>query len=72
MKYSTTKAIVNAVRPGTFQNGVQGYKGYRGYGATGPGTGASISTDMMLGLAIGAVGVVLWCKNQHKIRGSAA
>lgn len=66
MKYSTTKAIVNLVRPGTFQNGFQGF------GATGLGTGVSLSTNMMLGLALGSLGVVLWCKHSHKLARSSA
>lgn len=60
-KYSTTKAVINLFRPGTFQ------QGYSGLGAT----GVSLSTNMMLGLALGSVGVVLWCKHQGKLRGSA-
>jgi hypothetical protein len=68
-KYSTTKAVVNWIRPGTFQNG---YQGYRGYGASALGTGVSLSTNMMLGIATGALGVVLWCKHSHKLKGSAA
>lgn len=69
MQYSTTKAIVNLVRPGTFVNPPAPTAGL---GRAGLGTAISFSTNMMLGLAVGAVGVIVWCKNQHKIRGSAA
>jgi len=66
MKYSTTKAIVNKIRPGTFRNG------YRGVGALGRAfgdtTGVSLSSDMMLGIAIGALGIVAYCKTHHKLR----
>jgi hypothetical protein len=81
MKYSTTKAVVNKIFPGAFRNGtaglgmvrqpVQYQSGVLGRGLGDDSSGVSLSTDMMLGLAIGAAGVVLWCKNQHKIRGGA-
>ena len=59
--YSTTKAIINKIRPGTFPA-----QGYAGFGHAGLGSGVSLSTNMMLGLALGAVGVVLYCKHQAK------
>lgn len=65
MKYSTTKAIVNAVKPGTFRNGVQGYRGVRGVGL---GSSVALSTNAMLGLALGAVGMVLYLKQTGNLK----
>lgn len=67
MKYSTTKALVNAVRPGTFRNG---YQGYRGYGSL--GSSVSLSTNAMLGLALGAVGMVLYLKQTGQLKNFSA
>lgn len=64
MKYSTTKALVNWVRPGTLQNG------YQGYGAL--GSSVSLTTNAMLGLALGAVGMVLYLKQTGQLKTSIA
>ena len=64
MKYSTTKALVNAIRPGTFHNG------YQGYGAL--GSSVSLTTNAMLGLALGAVGMVLYLKQTGQLKTSIA
>ncbi len=69
MAYSTTKAVLHKLLPAVFPPQLQGY---RGYGALGAGTGVSLSSNMMLGMAVGGVGAVLWCKNKHKIKGKTA
>lgn len=69
-QYSTVKAIVNKVRPGTFaQNGYGEYfsSGVSGLGrALGAGAGISFSTNMMIGMAIGAIGTVYFTKHKKK------
>jgi hypothetical protein len=60
MKYQTTYALVNWVRPGTFQNGYQGYSGL--------GSSVALTTNAMLGLALGAVGMVLYLKQTGQLK----
>ena len=86
MRYSTTKAIIHRLLPGTFQeysglgftqpgsynSGSLGFPQPGAYNSGALGSGISMSTNMMLGLALGAVGVVLYCKHQGKLKGVAA
>ncbi len=60
-QYSTTKAIINKIRPGTFQPQLRGFRGL------GDSSGISLSQSMMFGMAVGGLGAVLWCKHNHKI-----
>lgn len=66
--YSTTKAIINKVRPGTFLQGLGRFGAMRGLG----GTGVSLSPNAMLGLALGSVGMVMWLKHNGKLKSIAA
>ena len=62
-RYSTTRAVLHKLAPTVFpaQAGLGMVRGI------GDATGVSLSQDMMLGMAVGAVGVVLYCKNKHKL-----
>ncbi len=71
MPYSTTKAIVNKVLPGTFLQGLGRTYGVRGLGGA-LGTGVSLSPNAMLGLALGSVGMVLWLKHNGKLKSITA
>lgn len=63
-QYSTTKAIINKFRPGTFRPQLRGFGVVRGIGDS---SGISLSQSMMFGMACGGVAAVLWCKHNHKI-----
>lgn len=72
MEYSTTKAIVNKFFPGTFRNGTAGLgfvqPGAFRSGSLGDSTGVSLSTNMMLGMALGAVGYYYYLQHGHKLK----